>query len=166
MIRLSGIVSALFACVASMSLPVIASMTPQQTIRGMVGKWSCVTHDDTNKEWRASTTDSIYGPWLRLNESYGAQNSEPAGTAVKFLGFDSSHRRWIVTSVDSSGGYYVIYSASHSFDGSKWKDGFPADKGTASIKVVNPNIYVFNAASPDERGRISKSHTVCTRIFK
>jgi hypothetical protein len=156
--------AATLACVSAACPLVCESQTPQQTIEHLTGKWICITHDSSKKTWRATTTDTMYGPWLRLDARYPAQNGQPAGSAIKLLGYDSAARRWIVTSVDDSGGYYVMYSTSPSFDGSKWIDGYPVDKGTASIKVTTPNEYTFDAAKPDGHGHIVRSHTVCGRI--
>lgn len=140
----------------------LVAATPQQTIRDLAGRWSCATQAG-NITLRATTVNAMYGPWLRLNASYPAQHDQPAGTAVKFLGYDTAHKRWIVSSVDDSGGYYVIYSNSPAFDGSRWNDGYPADGGTASIRVVSANEYIFDAANPDGHGHMSQTHTICTR---
>ncbi|HEY2473791.1 MAG TPA: hypothetical protein VGI19_03225 [Candidatus Cybelea sp.] len=117
----------------------LTAVTPQQTIRGLSGRGTCVTHDG-DTALGATTVNEMYGPWLRLTASYPAQRGQPAGTAVKFLGYDPGNRRWVVSSIDDSGGYYVIYSDSPAFNGSRWRDGYPADGGTANIRVVKQPV--------------------------
>ncbi len=105
----------------------------------------------------------MFGPWLRMSAAYPAQNGQQAGAIVKFFGYDSDQGRWIVTSVDTSGQYYVIDSKSKTFDGSRWEDAYPADAGTAAVKVRNSNEYTFDASVPIGGGQAYRSHTICKR---
>jgi hypothetical protein len=82
---------------------------------------------------------------------------------VKFFGFDSDQGRWIVTSVDTSGEFYVIDSKSKTFDGSRWEDAYPADAGTAEVKIHSSDEYTFEAHVPIGRGQAYRSHTICKR---
>jgi hypothetical protein len=122
--------------------------TPALTIHLLVGTWSCVTTDSNHKTRHVVTKDSLFGPWLQMRSSYKAQNGQKAGSIVKFFGFDSDQSRWIVTSVDTSGEFYVIDSTSKAFDGSKWEDAYPVDSGTAAVTVQGSNAYTFDARLP------------------
>jgi hypothetical protein len=141
----------------------LAVITPQQTIAGLVGTWNCVTHDAQHRTWQASATDTLYGPWLRLDARAPAQHGQAASTAVKFLGYDADSRRWTITSIGDDGEYYVLSSTSPQFDGSQWTDAYPADNGTKSIHVQNANQYTFDSANPDGHGHVVRAHTVCVR---
>jgi hypothetical protein len=138
--------------------------SPAQTIRGLVGRWTCVTDDTDHKTWHAIAEDKMYGPWLQMTSTFPDQNGQKAGTSVKFLGFDSNEGRWIVTSVDSSGVFYVIDSKSRTFDGSHWQDVYPADRGTASVRVQSSSEYTFDASLPSGGGHAYASHTICERV--
>ncbi len=138
--------------------------TPAQTIHGLVGQWNCITSDTDHKTWHTTTTDTMYGPWLQMRSAYRAQNDQPAGSVVKFFGFDSDQQRWIVASFGSSGDFYVIDSKSPNFDGSQWEDVDPADTGTAKVEVQSSNQYTFDARVPSGAGHVYGSHTICRRI--
>jgi hypothetical protein len=138
--------------------------TPAQTIHEMVGNWSCVTSDANHKTWHVVAKYAMFGPWLRMNAEYPAQNGQRSGSIVKYFGYDSDQGRWIVTSVDTSGEFYVIDSKSKTFDGSQWEDTYPADTGTAAVKVQNADEYTFDARIPIGGGHDYRSHTICRRI--
>jgi len=159
-----ALLSAIASC-AIMIFPCASqAATPAQTIHLLVGTWSCVTNDSNHKTWHVVTTDTTFGPWLQMSSSYQAQNGQRAGSIVKFFGFDSDQSRWIVTSVDTSGEFYVIDSKSKNFDGSQWKDAYPVDSGTAAVTVQGSKAYTFDPRLPIGGGRMYQSHTVCKRI--
>jgi len=138
--------------------------TPAQTIHQLVGSWNCVTTDTNHKAWRVVAKYSKFGSWLQMRAAYPAQNGQRPGSIVKFFGFDSDQGRWIVTSVDTSGEFYVIDSKSKTFDGSRWEDAYPADVGTAAVKVQSSNEYTFDAQVPIGGGHDYQSHTICKRM--
>ena len=138
-------------------------MTPEDTIRGLAGAWTCSTHDSAGRTWKSLTKNGAYGPWLRMDDRFPAQNGQKAGTVIKFLGFDPRTKRWIVMSIDDSGGYYVMESASRTFDASHWLDVYPTDGATGYVRVIDADAYTFDAAVPDGHGHTASSHTRCTR---
>jgi hypothetical protein len=136
------------------------AMSPQQAINNMAGQWTCITHDSAHRVWRETNLNTAFGPWMRLASAFPAQNGQPAGKAMKYLGYDSQQRRWIVMSIDDSGGYYTMYSSSATLDGAHWIDAYPADHRTGYLNFIGTNKYTFDSSTP---GAIAASHTVCTR---
>jgi hypothetical protein len=136
------------------------AMSPQQAISNMTGQWTCITHDSAHRVWRETNVNAPFGPWMRLASVFPAQNGQPAGKATKYLGYDSQTKRWIVMSIDDSGGYYTMYSNSPTLDGAHWIDAYPADHRTGYLKFAGTNEYTFDSSTP---GAPAASHTVCTR---
>lgn len=165
MIKLgSHIAIAGFVAFAFFAIPVVTSAASQQaTVQGLVGSWSCVTHTGDNKTYREADVDTMYGKWLKIESTYPAQNSEPAGTAQIFFGYDSKHNRWIVAGVDTGGNYFINYSNSTNFDSSQWHDGFPNQHGSAVVSLTPYTRYTVDSKGPNAQGKMVTSHEVCTR---
>lgn len=159
-----ALLPAVMSCAVAMFPSPSRAVTPAATIHQMVGTWSCVTTDTNHKTWHVIATYAMFGPWLRMSANYPNQNGQRAGSLVKFFGFDSDQNRWIVTSVDTSGEFYVIDSTSKTFNGSQWEDAYPSDAGTAAVKVQNSNEYTFDARFPIAGGQAYRSHTTCKRM--
>lgn len=130
----------------------------------LVGTWSCVTHDSTHKTWHETDVYSMWGPWLKDNASFPSQNGERAGTGMSFSTYDAQHGRWVITYADSNGTYFTASSSSHAFNGSHWVDEYPADNGTATVRMTNANTLVIDSTMPDGHGHVSTGHEVCTRV--
>jgi hypothetical protein len=152
-----------FALAATIATVSAATSSQQQQLQGFVGTWSCVTHTADNKSYRETDTDTMYGNWLRVASAYPAQAGAPAGTATTFVGYDSKHTHWIVTGVGTDGSYFTSYSNSPAFDGSKWIDAYPNDHGTALFHMPSSASYTMDTTGPDQKGKMSSSHTVCTK---
>jgi hypothetical protein len=152
------------AAFAFSSLPaVISAASPQATVQGLVGNWSCISHSSDNKTYRATDVDTMYGKWLKIDSTYPAQNGEPAGTEQAFFGYDSKHGRWIVTGVSTSGEYFMNYSNSTNFNGSQWYDGFPNQHGSAVVGLTPYTRYTVDSKGPNEQGKTITTHEVCTK---
>jgi hypothetical protein len=152
--------SSLIAAAIVLSL---TATTPQQDMHRLTGRYECRQRDSGGQTWRLLTVNRPYGSWLRLDATYPAQNGQPAGTAITFVGFDAAAKRWSIVSVSADGSYYTRYSTSRDFNGSQWIDGDPADGGKAVVKVISSGEYTFDFASPTGPGKTARSHTVCTK---
>lgn len=161
MLKLSSIMSAsLLAALAASGVALSAGMMgPQQTLHMLVGRWTCVTVDNHHKTFREIDNDSMYGPWLRMDAMYPAQNGQPAATGMTFMSYDAKHHRWIIGGFDTSGGYFISYSTSPSFNGSHWSDGYPATGGWANVSMPGNNRYTIDTGGSS----MGTTHTVCTR---
>jgi hypothetical protein len=115
------------------------------------------------QEWRSSDVYSMYGPWLRMNSTDPAQNGEKAYTRTGFFGYDAAHKRWIVTSVNTRGGYGISYSTSPSFNGASWSNGYPPEKGTATTHMTSSGSYTVDYSGQDDKGHAYSSHQICTK---
>ncbi len=131
----------------------------QQTLHAFVGRWTCISHFSRHKTFKEVDTYSPYGTWLRIDATYPAQNGQPAATGVSFFGYDANHHRWIIGGFDSTGGYYITYSTSPTFNGSHWSDGYPPNGGWANVTMPSNNRYTIDTGG----GEMGVSHTVCTR---
>ena len=142
---------------------VAGAASPQQaTINGFVGTWNCITHSSENKTYHETDVDTMYGNWLRVDATYPAQNGAPAGTGVTFLGYDSKHGMWVVTGVGTDGSYFMSTSKSAAFNGSKWMDQYPNDRGTAVLHMTRSTQYSMDMTSPMGRKPVTQ-HAVCTK---
>lgn len=157
---ITGIVAAAFFACSSVALA--AAPSPQATVQGLVGSWSCVSHSSDNKTYRESDVDTMYGKWLKISSTYPAQNGRAAGTGQAFFGFDAQNKRWIIAGVDTSGEYYVNYSNSPVFDGSQWYDGYPNAHGSAIVHMMSTQ-YTVDSKGPGPQGKTIASHLVCTK---
>jgi hypothetical protein len=157
-----GIAAFLAAAVASMQTTSFAA-TPQQTaLQAMVGHWTCVTHGSDGKTWHEADTYSMWGPWLKDDATYPAQNGQAAATGIGVLGYDAKHHRWYSDGEDTNGQYGSGYSNSSSLGGSKWLDGFPNNNGAGTLSL-SKNQYVYDGKGPNDKGKMITSHQVCTR---
>ncbi|MBV9276673.1 MAG: hypothetical protein JOZ97_00395 [Candidatus Eremiobacteraeota bacterium] len=142
----------------------LAGSSPQQsTIRGFVGSWTCITHSSDNKTYRETDTDTMYGDWLRVNSSYPAQNGAPASTGTTFLGYDSRKKLWVATGVGTDGSYFTSVSTSSQFNDSHWSDQYPADHGTAVLRMTQSTQYSMDTQTPNGKGKMMTDHEVCVR---
>jgi hypothetical protein len=163
-LRCSAITAiAICALASSAGFASAATSSQQATVQGLVGNWTCITHESDNKTFRESDIDTMYGNWIRVNSSYPAQNGQPAGTGATFLGYDARNKRWIVTGVGTEGSYFTAYSNSPNYDGSKWVDAYPNDHGTALVHVISSTQYSLDTTNPGAQGKTVTAHTVCTR---
>ncbi|MBV9056646.1 MAG: hypothetical protein JO078_03150 [Candidatus Eremiobacteraeota bacterium] len=152
------------ALVLPAALRAAAASSPQQTtIRGFVGSWTCVTHSSDNKTYRETDTDTMYGDWLRVNSSYPAQNGAPASTGTTFLGYDSKKKQWVATGVGTDGSYFTAVSTSPQFNDSHWSDQYPADHGTAVLRMTQSTQYSMDTQTPNGKGKMMTDHEVCVR---
>ena len=152
--------SAFAAMLASAS----AAASPQQaTLQGFVGTWDCVTRTADNKTYKETDTDTMFGNWLRIEGALPAQNGAPAGSSTTFAGYDSQHRRWVITGVGTDNSYFTAISNSTAWDGSKWTDVYPDDHGTALVHGPSGGRYTLVSTGPDGHGKMTTSHAVCTK---
>jgi hypothetical protein len=105
----------------------------------------------------------MWGAWLHAATTFAAQNGQPPDTAVTFVGFDSSTKRWNIVSIDTDGSYYTRYSYSRTFNPSQWRDGYPADGAKAIIGLPSPQQYSFDLTTQAKNGHPTTSRTLCTR---
>ena len=105
----------------------------------------------------------MYGQWLMVATADPAQNGEPAGSGKTFFGYDSKKGRWIVTGVTDSGGYFINYSNSPSFNDSQWHDGYPNMNGSAVVHFTPNTQYVVDSKGPNDQGKIVTEREVCTK---
>jgi hypothetical protein len=157
--RIASLLSVSATLVVLLTAAPCGATTPQQAIGNMAGRWTCITHA-AHQVWRETNVNTAFGPWMRLASVFPAQNGQPTGKAMKYLGYDSTAKRWIVMSIDDSGGYYTMYSATPSLDGAHWIDAYPADHRIGYLKFVSSSEYTFDSSTPGSSGT---SHTVCTR---
>ena len=165
MIRWCSVPTSAATClVLLLSVTPSRALTPQQTIHDLVGKWACTTRLSNGQTWHDTTANSTFGSWLRMSVSFPPQNQQSGGTSIKFLGHDDARKQWIVMSVDDSGDYYLMHSASPAFDGSRWIDAYPPDGLTGDVHVVNPDSYTFDSEKRGAHGLIPISQTTCVRL--
>lgn len=140
-----------------------ATATPQQkTFDAFVGTWNCITKSG-GKTYRERDVYTLWGPWLKWTGSYPAQQGEPAGTNVGFTGYDAKQSRWVLSYVDSQGGYGSAYSDSKAFVGSVWVTGDAPDSGSRTVKSFTAKKLVTDSTGKDARGKPITYHQVCTR---
>ena len=143
----------------------LTATTPQQDMHRLTGRYECRQRDSGGQTWRLpSPSMDRSGSWLRLDATYPAQNGQPAGTAITFVGFDAAAKRWSIVSVSADGSYYTRYSTSRDFNGCRsGSTATSADGGKAVVKVISSGEYTFDFASPTGPGKTARSHTVCTK---
>lgn len=101
--------------------------------------------------------NTMYGGWLRTAATYAS-----GYTGVSFLGYDAKNRRWVFLNADEHMGYGTGYSNSMRLSGSSWRDAYPADGGTGTLRIVSANQYRFDGMFPGPKGMVA-SHSVCSR---
>jgi hypothetical protein len=161
--RFATIAAGAVALVAISAGTSAAAGSPQATVQGLVGNWTCVSHSSDNATFQESDVDTMYGKWLKIVSTYAAQMGAPAGTGTAFFGYDARNRRWIVTGAGTSGDYYVNYSNSPDFDGAKWHDGYPDRHGTAVMHLTAFTRYTIDSVGPNPQGKDVTAHEVCVR---
>jgi hypothetical protein len=137
----------------------VAAAEPPPALAEMVGHWNCVDHDSTGNVTRFKSGNAFYGAWLELNAEYV---TPPGLAAHTYLGFDTTRRRWVITAVSNSGGYYVRVSSSGTLSGSRWVDAYPIDGGTAVLTLMPPGRYGFDFAQGTGATAYT-AHVVCSR---
>lgn len=140
----------------------LAAASPAQSAHEIVGTYHCVTRETGHPTWHFTSTNTAWGAWMRADATFPPQNGAPADKASTFVGFDRTAKRWSIVSLDLDGSYYTRHSTSPTFDGSRWTDNFPADGGTAIIRVSNSRDYTFDFTGRSGP-RSDVSHTTCTR---
>jgi len=100
-----------------------------------------------------------------MSVSSPAQNGQAAGSTTKFFGHDDTLKEWIVMSADDSGGYYLMRSVSPDFDGSRWRDVYPADGLLGYVRVINSASYAFDSEKQIGSTLTQISHTTCLRLL-
>ena len=165
-LRRAGVVFIAVAAIVSSGAPSYAASAAasaqQATVKSLTGNWTCVTHTSDGKTWHESDANTMWGTWLKVDATYPAQNGQPAGTGMTFFGYDAKHSRWIVTSVDTGGGYSSSYSNSPAWSGSKWHDGYPNNNGSGSV-TASANQFVIDGSGPNDQGKVVTSHEVCSK---
>lgn len=160
--KCTAIAATAAAIVVSSQTASLAASPQQTTLQALVGHWTCVTHGSDGKTWRESDTYTMWGPWLKDDSTYPAQNGQAAATGSGVLGYDAKHHRWYGDGEDTNGGYGSGYSNSANFGGSKWQAGFPNTPGTSTVSL-SKNQYVIDSTGPNDKGKMVTSHQVCTR---
>ncbi len=150
------------AIAVSLQTVSLAASPQQTTLQALVGHWTCVSHDSDGKTWHESDTYSTWGPWLKDDSTYPAQNGQAAATGMGVIGYDAKHHRWYNDGEDTNGEYGSGYSNSAGLGGSKWHDGFPNNNGSATISL-SKNQYVVDSSGPNDKGKMTTSHQVCTK---
>ncbi len=152
------------ALTALLTWPIAAgASSAQDSLRGLVGTWSCVTHSSDNKTYRETDVDTMYGNWLHVSSTYPGQNGQPEGSGTTFFGYDSTNKRWVVSGIGTDGSYFIATSSSPTIDGSHWSDQYPADGGTAVFHMIQTTQYTLDSQAPGDKGTTVTSHAICTR---
>lgn len=165
MLILRSTLAALAAVICATAVGLGAStmmMTPQQTMHGMIGRWTCVAHDSTHKTSRETDVYSMWGAWLRDDTTFSAQNGGPSGSGLSLMRYDAQHGRWVIMGGDTTGGYFTATSTAHALNGSHWTDAYPADGGWANVHM-SANQMTVDSGGPDMHGHMMTTHDVCTR---
>ena len=160
-LRRTGIVS---VAAIAFAVPAAApAASPQQaTLQAMTGNWTCVTHDSSGKTWNETDVGTMWGSWLKTESTFPAQNGQPAGSGLTFLGYDAANRRWYVSFLNTAGEYGSAYSTSKTWGGSKWQDGYPNNHGSSSI-TASKNQFSIDTKMAGANGKTMTSHEVCTK---
>jgi hypothetical protein len=130
----------------------------------IVGRYACETREAGQPVIRFSSVNTGWGAWLRADTTFRMPNGKPPDIATTYVGFDPSAKQWSIIAIDKDGSYYTRHSTSPYFNGSHWTDNFPADGGTALITVSASRNYTFDFTGAAVKGKIERSHTVCTRV--
>jgi hypothetical protein len=161
------------AVLAGVSIIVFATSVPARTtakpaaseLTNMLGYWDCTERDTTGHTSRFRSNNTRYGTWLRLNAAFAAEPGQKPLTAVTFIGFDSGNKRWIISSTQSSGDYFVRASVSKHLSGSWWVDAYPADGATAVLTISPPDQWTF-ALSQVSGVKVFRVNVLCRRITR
>lgn len=138
-------------------LPAAMNQTPQQTLKSLVGTWTCTNSGGGVPSFTERDVDSMYGRWLRMNASYSGY------TGTNFLGYDTKNHRWVFVVASERGGYGIAYSDSPNLNGSSWHDGYPVHGNTGIFRIVSSNEYRFDGSGPGAHGKVVASQTICKR---
>jgi hypothetical protein len=161
-LRRAGVAFVAGAASILIAVPSFAGPAQQATVKSLTGNWTCATHTSDGKTWKESDVNTMWGPWLKVSATYPAQNGQPASTGMTFFGYDDKHSRWVVTSIDTGGGYSSSYSTSSMWGGSKWHDGYPNNGGSATVSA-SKNQFVIDGSGTSDQGKAMTSHQICTR---
>lgn len=139
-----------------------AALPPNAQI--IVGTYDCIVSSGGRRIDRFQSVNTAWRTWLQVTTTSASTAGKPPDVAHVFVGFDPEAKRWNIVGVDSSGSYWTRHSTSKAFDGSRWIDDYPADGGTAVVRVLKSGAeYTFDLSLPKGNGASDSSRVVCMR---
>jgi hypothetical protein len=152
------------AALALASVVSIAAAAPQPGVHSIVGTYDCVVYADGRRVDHFRSVNVAWKAWVHVTTTRDAEKGKPPDVSETYVGFDADAKRWNIVGVDASGSYWTRHSTSQLFDGSRWIDDYPADGGTAIVRVRGSGAqYTFDLSLPKSNGSSDNSHVVCTR---